>query len=152
MTEKDVEKVAEFLHRVVQISLTAQKEAGSKKLADFVTAYTKGDGESAKLVADLKAEVEKFACSFPLPGVPDTVSQNPWRSTFHAHSETVQHQAVRLNFHRRCARPSRCQIFSVSLPHESRRLIMATVEPTPGPIFGFSVIHLMHMSVYAKTR
>jgi glycine hydroxymethyltransferase len=74
MGEKDVQQVAEFLHRVVQISLTAQKEAGSKKLADFVTAYTKGDGESAKLVAELKAEVQKFATSFPLPGVPDTVS------------------------------------------------------------------------------
>ncbi|KAI9636421.1 serine hydroxymethyltransferase [Dioszegia hungarica] len=74
MGEKDVQQVAEFLHRVVQISLTAQKEAGSKKLADFVTAYTKGDGESAKLVAELKAEVQKFATSFPLPGVPDTTT------------------------------------------------------------------------------
>ena len=74
MTEKDVQQVAEFLHRVVQISLTAQKEAGSKKLADFVVAYEKGTGEAPKLVAELKEEVKKFATSFPLPGVPDTVS------------------------------------------------------------------------------
>jgi glycine hydroxymethyltransferase len=73
MVEKDVEQVAEFLHRVVQISLQAQKEAGSKKLADFVTAYT-GQGESAKLVKELKEDVLKFATTFPLPGVPDTVS------------------------------------------------------------------------------
>jgi len=74
MTEKDVQQVAEFLHRVVQISLTAQKEAGSKKLADFVVAYEKGTGEAPKLVAELKEEVKKFATSFPLPGVPDTSS------------------------------------------------------------------------------
>ena len=73
MVEKDVEQVAEFLHRVVQISLQAQKEAGSKKLADFVTAYT-GEGESAKLVKELKKDVLEFATGFPLPGVPDTVS------------------------------------------------------------------------------
>ena len=74
MTEKDVEQVAEFLHRVVQISLTTQKEAGTKLLKDFVTAYESGSGESPKLIAELKEDVMKFATGFPLPGVPDTVS------------------------------------------------------------------------------
>lgn len=71
MGEKDVEQVAEFLHRVVQISLQAQKEAGSKKLKDFVEAF-EGTGESAKLVKELKEDVKNFSTQFPLPGVTDT--------------------------------------------------------------------------------
>lgn len=74
MVEKDVEKVAEFLHRIVQISLTAQKESPSKKLVDFEKAYTTGSGEAPKLVAELKKDVMEFATTFPLPGIPDVVS------------------------------------------------------------------------------
>lgn len=74
MKEADVEQVAEFLHRVVQISLLTQKEAGSKLLKDFIKAYENGQGEAPKLIAELKEDVMKFATSFPLPGVPDTVS------------------------------------------------------------------------------
>jgi glycine hydroxymethyltransferase len=70
-----LQKVAEFLHRVVQISLLTQKEAGSKKLADFVKAYEQGSGEAPKLIKELKEDVMKFATSFPLPGVLDTVSR-----------------------------------------------------------------------------
>jgi glycine hydroxymethyltransferase len=73
MVEKDVEQVAEFLHRVVQISLQAQKEAGSKKLKDFVDAF-EGNGESAKLVKELKEDVKNFCLAFPLPGVKDTTT------------------------------------------------------------------------------
>lgn len=72
MTEKDVEQVAEFLHRVVQISLTTQKEAGTKLLKDFTKAFESGSGEAPKLIAELKKDVMKFATSFPLPGIPDT--------------------------------------------------------------------------------
>lgn len=74
MKEQDVEKVAEFLHRVVQIALKTQEEAGSKLLKDFVKTYESGNGEAPKLIAELKEDVMKFATSFPLPGVPDTVS------------------------------------------------------------------------------
>jgi hypothetical protein len=74
MTEKDVEQVAEFLHRVVQISLTTQKEAGTKLLKDFTKTFESGSGEAPKLIAELKKDVMKFATSFPLPGIPDTVS------------------------------------------------------------------------------
>ena len=96
MLEKDVEQVAEFLHRIVQVSLTAQKEAGSKKLADFEKAYTNSSNESYKLVADLKQEVMKFATSFPLPGVPNTVSPLPpsGSGTF-ADPATGRYQATR---------------------------------------------------------
>ncbi|RSH92149.1 Serine hydroxymethyltransferase, cytosolic [Saitozyma podzolica] len=51
-----------------------QKEAGSKKLADFVKAYEQGTGEAPKLIKELKEDVMKFATSFPLPGVLDTSS------------------------------------------------------------------------------
>lgn len=79
MTEKDVEQVAEFLHRVVQISLTTQKEAGSKLLKDFTKTFESGSGEAPKLIAELKRDVMKFATSFPLPGIPDTVSPPTFR-------------------------------------------------------------------------
>lgn len=73
MMEKDVEQVAEFLHRVVQISLKAQDKAGSKKLADFEKVY-QNDEEVAGLVKQLKEDVKAFSTSFPLPGVPDTTT------------------------------------------------------------------------------
>lgn len=84
MTEKDVEQVAEFLHRVVQISLTTQKEAGTKLLKDFTKTFESGSGEAPKLIAELKKDVMKFATSFPLPGIPDTVCPSStlgWNST-----------------------------------------------------------------------
>lgn len=73
MKEKDVEQVAEFLHRVVQISLKAQEKAGSKKLADFEKVY-QNDSEVAGEVKQLKEDVKNFCTSFPLPGVPDTTT------------------------------------------------------------------------------
>ncbi|TXT07532.1 hypothetical protein VHUM_03252 [Vanrija humicola] len=71
MKEKDAEQVAEFLHRIVQIALKTQEEAGSKLLKDFVKTFESPNTESAKLVAQLKEDVKKFSTSFPLPGVPD---------------------------------------------------------------------------------
>jgi glycine hydroxymethyltransferase len=64
MKEADVEKVAEFLHRVVQISLKAQEEAGSKLLKDFVKAYESGTGETPKLIAELKKDVMEVSLFF----------------------------------------------------------------------------------------
>jgi hypothetical protein len=73
MTEEHMDIVADFLHRAVQIALQAQKEAGTKLLKDFVTAYS-GNGEASQQLAALKKDVVEFATKFPLPGVPDTVS------------------------------------------------------------------------------
>jgi glycine hydroxymethyltransferase len=73
MTEEHMEIVADFLHRAVQIALQAQKEAGTKLLKDFVTAFS-GNGEASQQLAALKKDVVEFATKFPLPGVPDTVS------------------------------------------------------------------------------
>ncbi|EJF63611.1 SHMT-domain-containing protein, partial [Dichomitus squalens LYAD-421 SS1] len=71
MTEDDMKVVADFLHRAVQLSLTLQKEAGSKLLKDFVrVATTPADGKvGAQQVAGLRKEVREFARRWPLPGV-----------------------------------------------------------------------------------
>jgi glycine hydroxymethyltransferase len=71
MKEPEMVKVAEFLHRAVQISLQAQQESGSKLLKDFVSTIT-GSGASAEALKTLKQEVEDFATQYPLPGIPDS--------------------------------------------------------------------------------
>ncbi|KAI9207080.1 serine hydroxymethyltransferase [Polychytrium aggregatum] len=60
--EADFVKVAEFLHRGVEIAIKLQSTAG-KLLKDFIVA-----AESSEEVKALKAEVEAFAHSFPMPG------------------------------------------------------------------------------------
>ncbi|KZV94918.1 glycine hydroxymethyltransferase, partial [Exidia glandulosa HHB12029] len=64
MVEADIELVAEFLHRSVQLSLELQKKAGSKLLKDFVKVAA-ADAE----VKTLAKEVRQFARKWPLPGV-----------------------------------------------------------------------------------
>lgn len=63
LVEKDFLVVADFLHRLVQISSEAQASSG-KKLADFVKAL-----ESNTKLKALKQEVEEFASKFPMPGL-----------------------------------------------------------------------------------
>ena len=79
MTEEDIKIVAGFLHRAVQISLTLQKEAGTKMLKDFVrVATTQEEGkEGFAQVQALKNEVEEFASKWPLPGVDVSTFQKP---------------------------------------------------------------------------
>ncbi|EAU83923.1 glycine hydroxymethyltransferase [Coprinopsis cinerea okayama7 len=79
MREEDVKQVAEFLHRAVQISLTLQKEAGTKLLKDFVrVATTKEEGKVGyEQVSQLREEVQAFAKRFPLPGVDTQNLQRP---------------------------------------------------------------------------
>ncbi|EJT99276.1 glycine hydroxymethyltransferase [Dacryopinax primogenitus] len=67
MHTSDILQVASFLDRAVQLCLSTQKEAGSKKLVDFVAAAGKSEG-----VKQLAREVRLFARRFPLPGVRDT--------------------------------------------------------------------------------
>ncbi|ORY54150.1 serine hydroxymethyltransferase-domain-containing protein [Leucosporidium creatinivorum] len=74
MKEPEMEVVAEFLHRAVQIALQAQEESGSKKLVDFVKTVTEGEGASRKALQQLSHDVNTFAEKFPLPGVPDSAS------------------------------------------------------------------------------
>lgn len=61
--EEDMVKVAEFLHRIVQIALDVQEKSGSKLMKDFVAAL-----EGNQQVEQLKKEVVEFARAFPMPG------------------------------------------------------------------------------------
>ncbi|KAI6121979.1 glycine hydroxymethyltransferase [Pisolithus sp. B1] len=79
LKEEDMKVVASFLHRAVQLSLLLQKEAGTKMLKDFVrvaTTETKGK-VGAKMVKELRHEVDAFARKWPLPGVDVTRLQRP---------------------------------------------------------------------------
>jgi len=61
--EEDFAKIGEFLHRAVQIALKVQDSCGSKMLKVFAEAL-----EGNEEVAALKADVQAFAKSFPMPG------------------------------------------------------------------------------------
>ncbi|ORX89978.1 serine hydroxymethyltransferase [Basidiobolus meristosporus CBS 931.73] len=61
--EDDFVKVAEFLHRAVQIGLAAQEKAGSKLIKDFLIAL-----EGNEELKALQQEVKEFAMGFPMPG------------------------------------------------------------------------------------
>lgn len=61
--EKDFQQVAEFLHQCVLIGKELQASSG-KKLEDFKNACKKSDKVKA-----LRADVEKFAKSFFMPGL-----------------------------------------------------------------------------------
>ncbi|KAL2332610.1 hypothetical protein Fmac_013823 [Flemingia macrophylla] len=62
LVEKDFEQIGEFLHRAVTLTLEIQKEHG-KLLKDFNKGLVNN-----KAIEDLKADVEKFAASFDMPG------------------------------------------------------------------------------------
>ncbi|CAG8644374.1 6202_t:CDS:2 [Cetraspora pellucida] len=65
--EQDFVKVAEYLHRVVQIAIKVQEKSGSKMMKDFVVAC-----QDVEEISALKKEVEAFATSFPMPGFDPT--------------------------------------------------------------------------------
>ena len=62
LKEADFAKIADFLERVVKISLDVQAKAG-KKLVDFVAALPANED-----IPVLAKEVATFATSFPMPG------------------------------------------------------------------------------------
>ncbi|KAM9988986.1 hypothetical protein ACTFIY_005026 [Dictyostelium cf. discoideum] len=63
LKEADFEKIADFLDRIVSISLEIQGRVG-KKLVDFVVEINK-----SKELLDLRKEVEEFSSKFTLPGI-----------------------------------------------------------------------------------
>lgn len=63
MVEADFEKIAEFLVRALNISLAIQVKSGPK-LKDFVAILNEENAD----VEALRAEVNAFATSFPMPG------------------------------------------------------------------------------------
>ncbi|KAH8920701.1 hypothetical protein BT69DRAFT_1283795 [Atractiella rhizophila] len=62
-------KPATFWIRVVKIAETVQKETGKSKLLKDFLKTTEGNGDGARVIRELKEEVEAFATSFPLPGI-----------------------------------------------------------------------------------
>mmetsp|Transcript_9727 Transcript_9727/g.11262 ORF Transcript_9727/g.11262 Transcript_9727/m.11262 type:complete len:469 (-) Transcript_9727:276-1682(-) len=71
MVESDFEQIAEFLDAALQIALKIQKKSGPK-LKDFV-ALLEGNED----IEALKADINKFATSFPMPGFdPTTMKYN----------------------------------------------------------------------------
>ncbi|KAM0895595.1 hypothetical protein ACQ4PT_023737 [Festuca glaucescens] len=62
LVEKDFVQIGEYLHQAVAICLDVQKQRG-KRYVDFIV-----DLENNKDIAELRAEVEKFAISFEMPG------------------------------------------------------------------------------------
>lgn len=62
LVEKDFEKIGEFLHRAVTLTLKIQKEFG-KLLKDFNKGLVNN-----KEIEELKVDVEKFSSSFDMPG------------------------------------------------------------------------------------
>jgi glycine hydroxymethyltransferase len=63
MKEKDMQNIGEFLIRVTELCIEAQKKGG-KNLKQFLSAL-----ESDPNLAKLKKEVEEFATQFYIPGV-----------------------------------------------------------------------------------
>ena len=64
LKEKDFEKVAEFIHEAINITLKIQQSSSSKLFKDFVEAIPKFHPE----IQDLQERVTKFSQCFPLPG------------------------------------------------------------------------------------
>lgn len=69
MGPKEMVEVANFMDRVIKISLQLQAEAGSKQLKDFLRCATEGEGEGRKALRTLEKDVGSFSRQFGLPGV-----------------------------------------------------------------------------------
>ncbi|XP_045569964.1 serine hydroxymethyltransferase, cytosolic isoform X3 [Salmo salar] len=69
MVEEDFRKVAEFIHRGIQITLDVQASLQPKvTLKEFKEALA-GEAKHQERVAELRGEVEAFAGRFPMPGL-----------------------------------------------------------------------------------
>jgi glycine hydroxymethyltransferase len=77
MKENDVKEIANFLHRVVQITIQLQKESGSKLIKDLLRVATAGQSEGAQAVKALRKDVREFATKWPLPGVDVKILTRP---------------------------------------------------------------------------
>uniref|UniRef100_A0A2K5HCG4 Serine hydroxymethyltransferase n=2 Tax=Colobus angolensis palliatus TaxID=336983 RepID=A0A2K5HCG4_COLAP len=70
LLEKDFQKVAQFIHRGIELTLQIQSDIGVRAtLKEFKERLT-GDKYQGAMQA-LREEVESFASLFPLPGLPD---------------------------------------------------------------------------------
>ncbi|XP_067088798.1 serine hydroxymethyltransferase, cytosolic isoform X1 [Osmerus mordax] len=71
LLEDDFRKVADFIHRGIQLTLQIQSSLDPKAtLKDFREALAHGEKHQQR-VAELRGEVEAFAGHFPMPGLPE---------------------------------------------------------------------------------
>lgn len=71
LVECDFKKVAEFIHRGIKLTLQIQASLDPKAtLKEFKEALAHGE-QHQQAVAELRAQVEAFAGSFPMPGLPE---------------------------------------------------------------------------------
>lgn len=69
--EEDFKKVAQFIHRGIELTLEIQNAMiPGATLKDFKEKLASEDVHTPKMLA-LREEVEKFAGTFPIPGLPD---------------------------------------------------------------------------------
>jgi len=72
-SEGHMDRIAELIHRVVQVGQriqeeTAARKEGSKKLKDFLATMEENKQFQVE-ISKIKEEVESFAAHFPLPGI-----------------------------------------------------------------------------------
>ncbi|XP_037111839.1 serine hydroxymethyltransferase, cytosolic isoform X2 [Syngnathus acus] len=71
LVEDDFRKVADFLHRGIELTLEVQRSLDPKAtLKEFIQALAKEEKFQLR-VTEIKAEVEAFAGHFPMPGLPE---------------------------------------------------------------------------------
>ncbi|XP_038123066.1 serine hydroxymethyltransferase, cytosolic-like isoform X2 [Cyprinodon tularosa] len=71
LIEEDFKKVADFIHRGIELTLEVQRSLDSKAtVEDFIQALALEE-KFQQEVAEIRAEVEAFARQFPMPGLPD---------------------------------------------------------------------------------
>ncbi|XP_054616695.1 serine hydroxymethyltransferase, cytosolic isoform X2 [Dunckerocampus dactyliophorus] len=71
MVEDDFRKVAEFIHRGIELTLEVQRSLDPKApLKEFIQALAQEE-KFQQRVAEIRTEVEAFASHFPMPGLPE---------------------------------------------------------------------------------
>uniref|UniRef100_A0A9L0K730 Serine hydroxymethyltransferase n=1 Tax=Equus asinus TaxID=9793 RepID=A0A9L0K730_EQUAS len=71
LLEKEFQKVAQFIHRGIELTLQIQNDVGIKATLKEFKEKLAGDEKHQRAVRALREEVESFASLFPLPGLPD---------------------------------------------------------------------------------
>uniref|UniRef100_A0A8C8XQH8 Serine hydroxymethyltransferase n=1 Tax=Panthera leo TaxID=9689 RepID=A0A8C8XQH8_PANLE len=68
--EKEFQKVAQFIHRGIELTLQIQDDVGARATLKEFKEKLAGDEKHQRAIRALREEVESFASLFPLPGLP----------------------------------------------------------------------------------
>uniref|UniRef100_A0A8C0PTW6 Serine hydroxymethyltransferase n=1 Tax=Canis lupus familiaris TaxID=9615 RepID=A0A8C0PTW6_CANLF len=71
LLEKEFQKVAQFVHRGIELTLQIQNDIGARATLKEFREKLAGDEKHQRAIRALREEVESFASLFPLPGLPD---------------------------------------------------------------------------------